>query len=112
MASRWEKAFLAAAAVLFALGAAADGLGLRQTRGFVPAGLLTMSLINVRLRSKALAWGVFAVSFVWFMIVFGPFAVGLRAPQAGDTLKFMRAIAMFLSLSLAALFQLRASRGG
>ena len=46
------------------------------------------------------------------MIVFGRYVLGLRATLPEDTVRYMRTMAFYLSLALAALFQLRASRGG
>lgn len=114
-ASRAEKVFLAlsaafAAAVLALAARTGDSLDLRQARFFLPAGLLSLAAVNVRLRSKVLAWGLFALSFILFMMVLGPWVVGLRIVQTVETLKFMQAMAMYLSLAVTALFQLRAAR--
>ena len=114
-ASRAEKVFLLSAGAFLAAGLAlaartGESLDLRQARFFLPAGLMSLAAANVRLRSKVLAWGLFALSFVLFMMVFGPWVVGLRTVRTVETLKFMQAMAMYLSLALTALFQLRAAR--
>lgn len=109
--SRGEGAFLALAAVFYAAGFFL-GVPPDWTRSplFLPTGLLSLALINVRLRSKVLGWGLFAGAFLLFMAVFGPYALGLRADRGLDVLRFMRAMAMYLALAMAGLFQLRTRR--
>jgi hypothetical protein len=112
---RAEKLFLGVSVVLFFGGlawAARGGEAVRwaHPRVFAPAGLLSLAAVNVRLRSKVLGWGLFAAAFVLFMVVFGPWVLGVRASAGAETLKFMRAMAMYLSLALTGLFQLRAAR--
>jgi hypothetical protein len=114
-ASRAEKTFLIVSAVLLAAGAGlavrtGEPLDLRQARFFWPAGLLSLTAVNVRLRSKVLAWALFALAFVLFMMVFGPWVLGLRTVATVETVKFMQAMALYLSLAVTALFQLRAAR--
>lgn len=112
---RAEQAFLFLSAVLFLAGLV---LGARtgelvvwtEKRVFLPAGLLSLALINIRLRSRVLGWGLFTVAFVLFMIVFGPWVLGVRVTAGPETIKFMRAMGMYISLALTGLFQLRAAR--
>jgi hypothetical protein len=116
-AGRWEKIFLGLSASLFAAGLllsfrTGEALDWTKARMFFPAGLWAMAAANVKIRSKVLAWGIFTFSFVFFMIVFGPWVVGLRTVATVETIKFMRAMATFLCLAVTGLFQLRAARGG
>ncbi len=114
-AGRWEKLFLGLGAVFFAAGlvlAVRTGEGLDWTRArlFLPSGVLSLLAVNVRLRSKVLAWALFSLSFVLFMVVFGPWVLGLRTTDSVETLKFLRAMALYLCFALTGLFQLRAAR--
>jgi hypothetical protein len=113
---RWERAFLIVSLLFFAAGLVlslrtGEELDWGRARLFLPSGLLALSAANVRLRSKLLSWGLFSLSFVLFMAVMGPWVVGLRIAGGVETLKFMRAMALYLSLALTGLFQLRAARG-
>lgn len=112
---RAEQMFLFLSGALFLAGLAlaartGEPVVWTEKRVFLPAGLLSLVLINVRLRSRVLGWGLFSVAFVLFMIVFGPWVLGVRVTAGPETLKFMRAMGMYISLALTGLFQLRAAR--
>ena len=76
---------------------------------FAPTGLLLLALINIRLRSKLLAWGVFTVAFVLFMIVVGTWVVMDRAMRGPSPIDFFRTSVLYGFLAAAGLMQLRVS---
>lgn len=81
----------------------------RQSPLFVPAGLVVLSIINSFLRAKGLAWGIFTVAFVVFMIILGTWVVMDRAMKGPPATDFLRSIALYGFLATAALLQLRVS---
>lgn len=112
---RAEKTFFFLSAALFVGGLAlaartGETVSWMEKRVFLPAGLLSLAAVNVRLRSRVLGWGLFTVAFVLFMIVFGPWVLGVRVTAGTETFKFMRAMGMYICLALTGLFQLRAAR--
>lgn len=74
---------------------------------FFPGGLLILAALNVHLRAKGLAWGVFSLALVSCFIVVGTWVVADRAWAGLPTMDFFRASALYGFLAAAALFQLR-----
>lgn len=92
------------------------GVGIRVLQGsvswgrsavYLPTGLFVLVLINNRLRSKVLAWGIFTGALFLFLIILGTWVVVDRAVvglPAGD---FFRSMGLYVLLAVGALMQLR-----
>ncbi|MBK8574142.1 MAG: hypothetical protein IPN90_00145 [Elusimicrobia bacterium] len=76
---------------------------------YIPTGLITLSLTNTFLRAKGLAWGIFTVTLVVFMIVVGTWVVMDRAMKGPPPADFARSLFLYGSLAAAGLIQLRVS---
>ncbi|MBK6880945.1 MAG: hypothetical protein IPN65_01220 [Elusimicrobia bacterium] len=103
---------MAASTLLWGAGAvarAARGLPAAWTTSavFLPTGLLVLAWFNHRLRSRALAWAMFALSLALAMIVFGAWALAHRTALGGSLLNAGAATLLYLCLSVAAAMQLR-----
>lgn len=107
-----EKIVLGAATLLWLGGLVArvarelpvDG---RSAAFFLPTGLLVLTWINHRLRSRVLAWAVFALGLTLAMIVFGAWALVYRAAAGVPLVNAGAATVLYAALSTAAALQLR-----
>jgi hypothetical protein len=77
---------------------------------FLPTALLALVASNYWLRSKVLAWGIFTIGFLCFMAVMGACILNVRTKPDVLWIVFMRAMGLYLCLSIAAFYQLRVSR--
>lgn len=75
---------------------------------FLPTGLLVLTWLNHRLRSRVLAWSVFALGLTLAMIVFGAWALVDRAAAGASLVNAGAATLLYAALATAAAFQLRA----
>jgi hypothetical protein len=111
-----ETVACATAAALFAAGLAQTAVqsgwasvDWRRYPVFLPTGLLALSLINRWLRSRVLGWGLFAVSFSLFVMVFGAFVLQYRAAASDVAWPYLRSMALYLAYGVCGLYQLRAA---
>lgn len=74
---------------------------------FLPTGLLFLTWLNHRLRSRVLAWGVFALGVTLAMIVFGAWALADRAAAGVSLVNAGAAALLYVALATAAALQLR-----
>ena len=74
---------------------------------FLPAGLLALGVINIRLQSRVLSWGLFALSFVLLVMVFGPVVLQMRFLSEREWINSVRILGMYLALAMTGLFQIR-----
>jgi len=77
---------------------------------FISTGLLLLAVINRRLMSKILGWGLFTVSFVCLVVVLGAFVVQMRMVLDLEWFFFVRTLVFYAALSVATLYQLRFSK--
>lgn len=89
------------------LGWRQGSLSLGQPALFVPFGLLVLAVANTFLRAKGLAWGIFTVALVLFMIIVGTWVVMDRAMKGPPPADFVRSTALYGFLAAAGLTQLR-----
>lgn len=108
---RGEWGLLAIALVLHLIGIAAatrlPGFRWAHYVVFVPTGLWALAAVNVRLRSRILAWSVFTSAILVFMVILGAWALNSRAGAPSHGLLFLRSLAFYAVLGAAALFPLR-----
>lgn len=76
---------------------------------YIPTGLMGLSLVNTFLRAKGLAWGIFTVALVVFMIIVGTWVVMDRAMRGPPPPDFIRTTALYGALATLGLLQLRVS---
>lgn len=82
-------------------------ISLGQPALYVPFGLLALAVVNTFLRAKVLAWGIFTVALVVFMIIVGTWVVLDRAMKGPPPTDFIRSTALYGFLATAGLLQLR-----
>ncbi len=75
---------------------------------FLPTGLLVLSWFNHRLRSRVLAWAMFALALALAMIVFGAWALAHRTALGASLVNAAAATLLYACLAAAAALQLRA----
>lgn len=107
-----EFVALGAATLLWGGGGAARiarGLPVDGTAAafFLPTGLLVLTWLNHRLRSRVLAWGVFTLGLTLAMIVFGAWVLADRAAAGVSLVNAGAATLLYGALALAAALQLR-----
>ncbi len=113
MSRRGERIGWGIAAAFLAAGVAAkahrgEAVDWSDASLYLPTGLLILTAVNSRLRSKVLAWAVFTLALVLGMIVFGAGAVSYRASTGFSAINMGGATLLYASLAVAAAFQLRA----
>ena len=86
---------------------AAGPIHWRHYSVFLPAGILGLGFVNAFLRSKILAWSVFTLSLIIFMIVLGFVAVAYRQLPQAALGQSVRGLALYAALGTAGLYQLR-----
>jgi len=109
---RGERIGWGIAAAFLAAGIAAKTLRGEPVDGdrasmYFPMGLLILTAVNGRLRSKVLAWAVFTLALVVGMIVFGAGIVTYRASMGFSAANVGAATLLYAALATAAGFQLR-----
>lgn len=114
---RGQDIALALAALFYAAGLAWaakqggwDSVQWARYPVFLPTALLVLGTVNRFLRSRLLAWALFAAAFVFLVAVLGAVVVQMRAAPETSWLLFGRALAMYGALAMAGLYQLKRDR--
>jgi hypothetical protein len=109
--SRVEWSLLAAATALYlwTLALRQRPMSWAASSLYVPTGLIVLSFTNTFLRAKGLAWGIFTVALIVFMIIVGTWVVMDRAMEGPPSADFARTMALYGTLAASGLFQLRVS---